>query len=165
MSRPLRIGVAAAGLVFALGCQDGLESPEAPPASAYEGEGTGGSGIPPPAPQQEAQPQPAQQAQPQQQAQQPPQPPQAQQQPQPQAGGDEQTVVGRVASVSENELIVQDTFKKAHKLEITEQTEFIGTGEGLSAKPELLQGVDVRVSFTGEGDRQQATRIEAIRAE
>ena len=77
----------------------------------------------------------------------------------------ERSVVGRVASVSENELIVQDTYKKAHKLEITDETQIIGTGTGLSAQPELLQGIDVRVSFSGEGGDQVAKRIEVLRAD
>lgn len=148
------IGIAAAaGLALTLGCQDRLEPEEVPPPSIYE-EGAqlgeprampeeenaiGGSGA--------AQQQPAQQ-----------QPQQAQQQ-------EEKTIIGRVASAGEDQVIVQDTYRKAHKLEINEQTEIIGTGEGLSAQPRLLQGIDVRVSFTGEGENAIAKRIEVFRAE
>lgn len=77
----------------------------------------------------------------------------------------EQTVVGRVASASEDELIVQDTYKKAHRLELTDETQIIGTGTGLSAQPKLLQGIDVRVSYSVEGENQVATKVEVLRAD
>lgn len=134
---------AAAGLALTAGCQE----PELERTSAtewqtqQEQEGLGGAGT-------------TGMQQQEQQAQQP----QAQQQ-------QEQTVIGRVASVSENELIVQDTYKKAHKLAINDQTQIIGTGQGLSAQPQLLQGLDVRVSFSGEEGQQVAKKVEVVRAE
>lgn len=141
------IGIAAAaGLALTLGCQDRMEPEEVPPPSIYE-EGAQ-LGEPRALPEEEnaiggsgaAQQQPAQQQ-------------------------EEKTIIGRVASAGEDQVIVQDTYRKAHKLEINEQTEIIGTGEGLSAQPRLLQGIDVRVSFTGEGENAVAKRIEVFRAE
>lgn len=141
------IGIAAAAsLAITLGCQDRMEPEEVPPPSIYE-EGAQ-LGEPRALPEEEnaiggsgaAQQQPAQQQ-------------------------EEKTIIGRVASAGEDQVIVQDTYRKAHKLEINEQTEIIGTGEGLSAQPRLLQGIDVRVSFTGEGENAVAKRIEVFRAE
>lgn len=156
MQRSWIIGaVAAAGVAFGVGCQDrrAADTTDTQPPISQQDEQAGRIGLPEEQPQDTGEGAiggsgaPAAQRQGERQQQM------------------EQTVVGRVASVSEDELIVQDTYKKAHRLEITDETQIIGTGTGLSAQPELLQGIDVRVSYSVEGEDQVAKRIEVLRAD